>query len=266
MPDAVACVRLERVDMTFVVPKPLRHYVLKPFQPGRRVVALRGVEMSAKVGDRIALFGVNGAGKTTVLKLISGLIFPTAGRVLIHGRSVEEHQRHVRREVGYVINEERSFYWRLTGFQNLEFFAGLENAFGVATHERIWQLLTQVGLSQDANRRVAEYSAGMKQRLALARGLLTSPSVMLLDEPTRSLDPVGAATIHGLLRQTLGADQAVVVATNDFEDALALCDRLLVLKSGAIVASMAIGKSDRVEHIATFVRDQLSMRTHDNEC
>ncbi len=204
--ESEIAVCLNSVSMRFVVPRTLSSYALRPFQSAACVQALRDVRMTVRAGERIALFGVNGAGKTTVLKLISGLILPSSGEVLIRGRSTGRHDHKVRRDVGYVINEERSFYWRLTGSQNLEFIAGLDNLTGSRARDCIRELLRQVGLAQAADRRVADYSAGMKQRLAIARGLLTAPNILLLDEPTRSLDPLGVISIHELLKTTFAVE------------------------------------------------------------
>jgi ABC-2 type transport system ATP-binding protein len=163
--------------------------------------------------------------------------------------------------VGYVINEERSFYWRLTGYQNLEFFAALDGLFAEAAREKSHRLLNAVGLSEAAHRRVAEYSAGMKQRLAIARGLLMDPTILLLDEPTRSLDPGGSQVVHGVLRATSGVNQTVILATNRFEDALALCDHLVVINNGGIVVSRPIDSAWGLDGLANVVFEHMQLAT-----
>jgi len=248
---------LRDVRMTYVQPRRYRDYVMRPFQPPQRLEALRGVNLLVPVGERIAIFGENGAGKTTLLKLIAGLLLPSGGEVLLNGHDTAHHGPLIRRHVGYILNEERSFYWRLTGRENLEYFAALDEMFGAETRDRIGALVAKVGLNGQADRRVAEYSAGMKQRLAIARGLLTNPDLLLLDEPTRSLDPIGTAKIHELLREAIGADQTMIVATNRLEDAATLCRHMAILRHGTIAATGPVDAAKPLEGVASFVHRQL---------
>jgi ABC-2 type transport system ATP-binding protein len=158
--------------MSYPVPRRYRELLLRPLRPRAENDALRDVRLDIEDGESVALVGPNGAGKTTLLKLLGGLLYPTAGTVQVGGLDTVRENLALRRLVGLVINKERSFYWRLPGCENLEFFGVLENLEGAALRSRIEALLGRVGLSQAAHRRVSDYSSGMRQRLAIARGLL----------------------------------------------------------------------------------------------
>lgn len=235
-------ISVREASMYYLVPKRYREYLLHPFRPRRRVLAIEGVDLDIDAGDRVALVGPNGAGKTTLLKLLGGLLYPTHGTVRLDGRDTVRHTLAVRRKVGYVINEDRSFYWRLTGLQNLEFFGLLDNLHGQALRDRIAFLLPIVGLAGAGDKRVSDYSSGMRQRLAIARGLLTDPEILLLDEPTRSLDPLGANEIRQLISEQCRTEKArtLVMATNQFEDVNDICNRLVFINHHKIIRSIRV--------------------------
>lgn len=241
-------ISVEDATMRYPVPKRWREYLLHPLRPAPRVMALEDVNVEIERGDSVALVGPNGAGKTTLLKLLGGLLYPTEGSVLIDGYDTVHHNLLARQKVGLVINEDRSFYWRLSGAQNLQFFGVLEDLFGEALHERIAEVLELVGLGHAGEKRVSDYSSGMRQRLAIARGLLADPEVLLLDEPTRSLDPVGARDIRRLISDGLhaqGGIRILVVTTNQIADVIGLCDRILVIHSNGIARAMRVeGRSE----------------------
>jgi len=182
-------------------PRPRRYldYLLRPFARPQYFTALRGINLTIDRGECVALLGPNGAGKTTLLRLIGGLLFPTSGTVTVNRFDSYKNNDEVRGMVGYVLNEERSFFWRLTGRQNLEFFGALENLWGERLRYRIDSLIESVGLEDARDKHVSDYSSGMRQRLAIARGLLADPPILLLDEPTRCLDPIGAQAVRELI-------------------------------------------------------------------
>lgn len=229
-------IRLQNVTMRYPVPKRYREYLLHPFKK-EMFVALQDVTLRLERGECIGLLGPNGAGKTTLLKLIGGLLYPSEGNVKVNGYDTIQHNAIARQAVGYVINEERSFYWRLTGIQNLEFFGALENLFGMALKKRIEELLELVGLKDAGNKRVSDYSSGMRQRLAIARGMLTDPAVLLLDEPTKSLDLVGAEHLRRLILEDIhtGSEKSLVIATHQIGEAKMLCDRICVMKMAHLI-------------------------------
>jgi ABC-2 type transport system ATP-binding protein len=203
---------------------------------GPRVEALCGVDLRADAGQVLALMGPNGAGKSTLLRLVAGLLLTDGGSLRVLGQDPERAGPDFRRRVCYVVPDERSFSWRLTGLQNLYFFAALHGLRGAYAEQRIQRVLSGVGLAgSEARRPVREYSSGMRQRLALARGLLGEPEVLLLDEPTRGVDPRGARDLRALLSAELfGPRRTAIVATHDPAEAEQLCGRALALDRGRL--------------------------------
>ena len=226
------------VTMEFPVAKRYRELLLHPFRPRRVVTALKAASLEIQKGERIALLGPNGAGKTTLLKLIGGLLLPTKGEIVVNGYDTFRHNSAARKSVGFVMSEERSFFWRLNAIQNLEFFAALDNLSGKAMEERIRELIQFVGLEAHLDKTVDTYSSGMKQRLALARGLIAEPEVLILDEPTRALDPVASEDLNDLIIERLhkGSRKTLLIATHRLEEAMRLCDKVLIINQGEIVA------------------------------
>lgn len=230
------------VTMCFPIAKRYREWLLHPFRRRRVRTALFDLSLEVEEGDRIAVMGPNGAGKTTLLKLIGGLLLPTRGEVVVDGFSTIHHNSAARKSVGFVLNEERSFFWRLTGVQNLEFFGALDHLWGDDLSNRICELIGLVGLDEAAHQPVEGYSSGMKQRLALARGLIAEPRVLILDEPTRALDPIAAEEMIELILSRIygDANKTLLIATHRIEEALRLCNKVLVIDKGRVQAFDAI--------------------------
>jgi ABC-2 type transport system ATP-binding protein len=226
------------VSMFFPVARPIQEALLHPLRKTRRMAALTDVSLEFPRGARVALLGPNGAGKTTLLKLIGGLLLPSEGEVLVNGLSTARHNTAARRTVGLVMNEERSFFWRLTGLQNLRFFGALDNLSGKQLEQRLEELVELVGLESFVNKPFSTYSSGMKQRLAMARGLLADPEVLILDEPTRTLDPIACDELIELILNRIHADlnRTLLIATHRFEETSRLCDRTLVIDGGRILS------------------------------
>jgi ABC-2 type transport system ATP-binding protein len=226
------------VTMRFPIAKRYRELALHPFRPRRVVTALSGASLKVEKGDRIAVLGPNGAGKTTLLKLIGGLLLPTEGEIVVNGFSTTTNNTEARRSVGFVMNEERSFFWRLSAVQNLKFFGALDNLKGADLRDRIRELLHLVGLEAAADTPVADFSSGMKQRLALARGLIAEPEVLVLDEPTRALDPLACERLAKLIMSRVYQDsrRTLLIATHRLEEAMVLCNKVLIVDSGQLKA------------------------------
>jgi ABC-2 type transport system ATP-binding protein len=226
------------VSMRFPIAKRYRELALHPFRPRRVFTALTSVTLEIQHGDRIAVLGPNGAGKTTLLKLIGGLLLPTEGEIVVNGLDTLHHNTAARKSVGFVMNEERSFFWRLSATQNLEFFAVLDNLTGDSIRERCLELIGFVGLEEHADKPVSTYSSGMKQRLALARGLMGEPEVLILDEPTRTLDPIASEDLIALINDRLhkGSRKTILIATHRLDEAMKLCDKVLVINKGRLLA------------------------------
>lgn len=198
---------------------------------------LQEVDLEIPRGEFFGLLGPNGAGKTTMFRILATLILPDAGTAEVMGRDVEEEDVAVRELVGPVIGNERSLYWRLTARENLHLFGALNGLDRQARRRRSSELLDLVDLAEAGEKIVAEFSSGMKQRLLLARALLPGPEVLLLDEPTRSLDPLGARAFREFLRTEMGERLGctVLLATHDTEEAAELCDRVGMLHEGRLL-------------------------------
>ena len=197
-------------------------------------VALDGVSFSAEEGEIVALLGSNGAGKTTLLKTVATLVVPDRGEAVVAGHALTE-EIDVRRSIGLVTSEERSFYWRLTGRENLSFFAAMRGLEPRQMEDRLRQLSGAFELETFIDRRFDAFSSGMKQRLALARALLHRPRLLLLDEPTRSVDPIESQALHAAILDLVREEgTAVLLVTHDLSEAQKLCSRFLVMQSGRL--------------------------------
>ena len=201
------------------------------------VTALDGVDLDVGGGEVVALLGANGAGKSTLLRILSTTVLPDEGVAWVAGNDVVAEPLAARRALGVALGDERSWYWRLSGRQNLEFFAVLYGIRRKEARRRVQALLGEVGLNHAADRRFDGYSAGMRARLSLARALVASPPVILLDELTRSLDPVAASDFRTQVRR-LASEQgrAILFTTHDLHEAADTADRVVLLSGGRVVA------------------------------
>jgi ABC-2 type transport system ATP-binding protein len=195
------------------------------------------VSLSVGRGEVLGLLGPNGAGKTTLIKILATLMMPDGGSASIAGHDVAQSPELVRAKIGLVNTNERSFYWRLTGKQNLDFFAKLYNLYGKVQHQRVIELLDFVGLEDKANTPFMTYSTGQRQRLAIARSLLSNPEVLLFDEPTSSLDPIGSAELIKFVKQELVGEnkKTVIWCTHDLNEAEKVSDQIVIINQGNIV-------------------------------
>jgi ABC-2 type transport system ATP-binding protein len=202
------------------------------------VEALRDVSFDVHTGEIFGLIGRNGAGKTTLTKIVATLVQPTTGSVSVRGNDSVLHDVPVRREIGLATAEERSFYWRLTSEQNLMFFARLNGLSERVAKQRIRELFAKLELEEVARRRFGEMSTGNKQRLAVARAMLSNPPVLLLDEPTRSLDPLAAARMRELIRSLAQQDPPVTIllTSHNLSEVETLCKRVAIISRGRIRA------------------------------
>lgn len=229
---------IETVNLTKRFPKPKRYRdLLNPFRR-EEITALHDVNIQVNKGEIWGLLGPNGAGKTTLIKVLCTLVLPTYGTALVNGYNILEAEEQVKASIGLVSSEERSFYWRLTGRQNLEFFATLQNLSPGQARKKIAEVSRLLSLENVLDRRFDSYSAGMKQRLALARGLLNDPGILFLDEPTKSLDPTAAQSFREFIKEKLRKEsgKTIVLATHQLAEAEQLCDRIAILNRGRIKA------------------------------
>ncbi len=198
--------------------------------------ALKEVSLRVSAGEVLGLLGPNGSGKSTTLKLISTMLLPDRGKVLVRGWDTARYGLEVRRSVGFAIASERSFFPRLTVRENLEFFAALENVRRRYVPECIESVLAQVSLNEVGGKQVMKLSSGMYQRLGIARAMIKRPAILLLDEPTRSLDVAAADELWTLIRNLSAMGTTVLLATHNFEEAAVVCDRVALLKQGELMA------------------------------
>ena len=239
--NSVVC---EKVVKNYPLPRTLRELFLTPFRQSY-IEALRGISLEIKKGEIFPLIGPNGAGKTTLLKIISTLLLPNGGKVTVNGFDVVKEERKVRKSIGYVVNEERSFYWRLSGWENLKFFGVLNNLSGKELRKRIKEVVELTGLGNWISRPVKDYSTGLRQRLSLARGLLVSPSLLILDEPTRSLDPIMAKELRNFIKERALKDGlTVLLATHNLSEAEEMGERLAIIDKGVI---KKIGNAEEIK-------------------
>ncbi len=200
------------------------------------VKAVRGISFEVERGELFGLLGPNGAGKTTTIKMLITLLLPTGGSARVLGYDVVADPREVRRRIGYVFGGDKGLYERLSGYDNLRYFAEL---YGVPPRDqrpRIAELLDLVGLTGKEGQRVEGYSRGMRQRLHIARGLLHKPDVLFLDEPSIGIDPVGARELRETVAALVSTGTTVLLTTHYMFEADELCDRIAVIAGGAIIA------------------------------
>jgi ABC-type multidrug transport system ATPase subunit len=192
---------------------------------------VKGISFQVARGEVLGFLGPNGAGKSTTIRMLTGQLRPSGGRVRVLGHDVARERSTVMARVG-VSFEEKNHYTAMTGEENLRFFARL---YGVPRPD-VRALLDQVGLGARGRDRVAGYSKGMRQRLMIARALVHDPDVLLLDEPTDGLDPVSARAVRDVIRARVAAGNAVLLTTHDMHEADELADRVAFLNEGTIYA------------------------------
>ena len=206
---------------------------LLPGRPKSVVHALRCVDLSVPAATVHGVMGPNGSGKSTLLRILATLVVADEGRAVVAGFDVERNANGVRRSIGFSTGDDRSLYWRLTAEQNLEFVAALYRIRDV--RGAVGRALRLVDLEDERSRPVSGFSQGMARRLGLARALLHAPPVLLLDEPTRSLDPAARHEFHRVVSRLRAEGVTTVLVTHDAQEATSLCDRVSVLAAGRFV-------------------------------
>jgi len=217
-PDSIVRLRLEGLGKDF-----------------GKTVALESLSSEVRGGEIVGLLGPNGAGKTTTMKLVLGLLKPTRGRALLGDLDCTRDSRAVKARLGYS-PDEPAFYDFLTGRETIDFVANVRALDRNATWQRLERLIVGLEFGEQLDTAVGGYSHGTKKKLALLLALLHGPSVLLLDEPTNGLDPPSAAFARAELRALSGAGAAVVISTHLLDMADGLCDRILVLDKGRVLA------------------------------
>jgi len=221
----------------FYEPRGLRDSIILPFKKGKKKVVLDSVNLKIKKNELFCLVGPNGAGKTTLIKILCTLIMPTDGRAFVNGYDVVKEDTEARESIGLISGEERSFFWRLSGLENLRFFAALYNIPCSRISGEIERVLSIAGIDEP-DKRFQEYSAGVRQRLGIARALLREPEVLFMDEPAKSLDPLMAGSFKKFIREVLVIEhkKTVFFTTHQLNEAEKMADRLAILDKGKLKA------------------------------
>jgi len=211
--------------------------LLQPFA-SPSLAALCGISLQVLPGEAVALLGTNGAGKSTLLRILATLLLPTRGTALVAGFDSAREPAAVRRHLGYHAGSDLGFYARLTGGENLRFFGRLNHLSDSFLQSRIPSLAEQFELGSALDRQVRTLSSGTIQRLSLLRAILHQPKVLLLDEPTRSLDALAAADFRRFLKVEVLLRQgtALLFASHTLPEIELLADRVVILKEGNLVA------------------------------
>ena len=210
---------------------------LQPFEKPT-TVALDGLSLEVREGETVALLGTNGAGKSTLLRILATLLVPTSGHARVAGHDTVQQSSEVRRRLGYHAGTDHGFYPRLTARQNLLFFGRLNQLSRSSASRRIATLADQFRLGETLDRQVRTLSSGTVQRLSLARALLHQPGVLLLDEPTRSLDAIAAAEFRRFLKAEVlrRGNTSLLFASHTLPEVELLADRVAVIDSGRLLA------------------------------
>ncbi len=240
MPYAV---EIFQITKEFPLQKRFRDFLFSPFSK-EKVIALKNISLKAHRGEIFCLLGPNGAGKTSLVKVLCTLILPTEGKASVNGYDVVKNPKEVRRAIGYVISDERSFYWRLNAYQNLKFFGILNNIPGSELNQRIKKVLELVNLEKKAHVLFKDFSLGMKQKLAIARAFLPDPEILFMDEPTRSLDPTSAHLLrHFILHELVERQKKTVfLATHNLKEVEEIGHRMAILHEGTSKACGSVGE------------------------
>lgn len=199
------------------------------------ICAVDGVNLAVQAGEVFALLGPNGAGKTTTVRMLSSILQPTRGWARVAGFDVVEQPDKVRAAVG-VLTEQHGLYMRMPALEYLDFFGQLYGLDLPTRLNRARRLLEDFGLWDHRNRRIGQYSRGMKQKLALARVMLHEPPVLLLDEPTSSMDPESAMLVRDAIQDLRSADRSILLCTHNLDEAEKLADQIAIIRHGRIIS------------------------------
>lgn len=205
------------------------------------LTALHSIDLKIPKGEVHGLLGPNGSGKTTLCKIISTILLPSSGTVRVLGRDVVTDTVQVKRSLGIVLGGDKGTYDRLTAKQNLTFWASIYGLGGSGRRKRVDELLERVGLMDRADDHVGTFSRGMKQRLHLARGMVSDPGVLILDEPTAGMDPVAARDFRALVGELRDSGRTVLMTTHDMAEAAVLSDRVSLIDQGRLLLTESPG-------------------------
>jgi ABC-2 type transport system ATP-binding protein len=202
----------------------------------RSVEALKSITLEINQGEVFGLLGPNGAGKTTLIKILTTLLLPTSGNAWINGFNVTQEENKVRASVGCMLMGERGLYWKLTGSENLEYFGALYHLDPSERRKRCNQIIDLLKLDEIADRMVESYSSGQKMNLAFGKALINDAPLLVLDEPTNTLDVPSASELRSIVRQLNKQGKTVIYTTHIMSEAETLCDRVAIIDRGELLA------------------------------
>lgn len=216
--------------------------------------AVNDIDFDVREGEVLGLLGPNGSGKSTTVKMLLGLLYPTAGRLTVFGKSPRDVK--AKQQIGY-LPEESYLYKYLTAYETLDFFASLFNLSALERRKRAEQLLDMVGLTHAKNRPVGEFSKGMARRIGLAQAMINDPSLLILDEPTSGLDPLGCREVKDLILLLKKRGKTVIVTSHLLSDVEDVCDRVIILYGGKIRATGTLNELLTVNNTSRITTPEL---------
>ena len=202
----------------------------------RDVLALKDVSLEVQPGEIFGVLGPNGAGKTTLIKILTTLLLPTSGQAWVNSFHIEKQSNQVRASVGCMLMGERGLYWKLTGWENLEYFSALYHIRPELRKKHIQEIIDLTGIGEIANRTVETYSSGQKMKLAFAKSLINDAPLLVLDEPTNTLDVPSASELRAVVRQLHAQGKTIIYTTHIMSEAETLCDRVAIVDHGMLLA------------------------------
>jgi ABC-2 type transport system ATP-binding protein len=248
--DETGVIRTRHLSKTYLTKQ--RSGIFKSTQ--QAVEALKGIDLEVRAGELFGLLGPNGAGKTTLIKMLTTLLLPTGGEAWINGYHVVKDANQVRRTVGCMLMGDRGLYWKLTGRENLEYFGALYHLSSTKRKEKAVEVIQLLEMTDIADRTVETYSSGQKMKLAFGKALLNDAPLLVLDEPTNTLDVPSGSELRGIVRQLNQQGKTVIYTTHIMSEAETLCDRVAIIDRGELLALDTVSnlkaalKQDQVTH------------------
>jgi ABC-2 type transport system ATP-binding protein len=224
-------IHIENLSKTYISKE--RTKILKSRK--REVEALKKIDLDIYEGEIFGLLGPNGAGKTTLIKCLTTLLLPTGGRAVINGHDLLKADKMVRASIGCMLMGERGLYWKLTGRENLDFFGSLYYIPPGARKKKIGELIVLLDLSDIIDRTVETYSSGQKMKLAFAKSLINEAPILVLDEPTVTMDVHSARELRLIVKELNEKGHTIVYTTHVMQEAEELCDRVAIIDRGEII-------------------------------
>lgn len=243
-------VSLHEVSKSYV----LRSWKTCLYKKPKITHALDQVSFDVLEGEVLGLLGPNGAGKTTILKILATLVTPDSGSVMIDGLDSSKFSLEIRKSIGMVTTNDRSFYWRLSGWDNLQFYGHLSNLYGGNLSKEINRVASQVGMEMKMNQQYGTYSSGERQRLAIARAMLGDPRILLMDEATANLDPLVSRELIQFTRDILiqKLKKTVIWCTHNLHEAEQICDRVTIINEGKLIATRSVSDLKQIHGFSTY--------------